>query len=224
MGGNVAGMSSADTSSDSRAARAPAGLPILRSAAAVLLVLCTLPLLSDTLGATLAFDRDAVANDAHWFRLASAYLSHWSVSHWATNMLALALLASIADHPPGLGTMLATAALCSLLLLFAMPDVLHYRGSSPLVAIFLPAAVLALWRRAGPGRPAAVLLAGAYAAKIVIDANAGGVSPFLPAGVRSTWELHLAGLACGALALARRHLSAGDRAGRRVDRETNNAA
>lgn len=159
-----------------------------------------------TISAALApgwtYERTLVAH-GQWWRLFSGYLTHWSPSHFFLNILTLILLAALAgERQPRAHWVLFGACTCSLVLWYGMPSVVQYRGSSPLVAMFLPAALLALWQRSRSAQVAALLLAGAFAAKIAIDAAGLDALSSLPLGVRSTWELHLAGFASGVASLA----------------------
>jgi len=144
------------------------------------------------------------------WRLLGGHVTHWGDMHLAVNVAALMLFAHLAGpRAPAPGWSLAGMLASSLLMLAAMPDIQVYRGASTLVAIYLPAAVIALWLRGGVARAVAALLAGLYLLRLAADALAQMPSPLLPPGVRSTWELHLLGLAWGAagLALAQRKRS-----------------
>ncbi len=144
------------------------------------------------------------------WRLLGGHWAHWGGMHLAVNVATLLLFAHLAGpRAPSPGWSLAGMLAGSLLMLLAMPDIQVYRGASTLVAIYLPAATLALWLRGGAARALAALLAGIYLLRLAADALALMPSPLLPPGVRSTWEMHLLGLAWGAagLVLAQRRRS-----------------
>lgn len=165
-------------------------------------LMCAIAMLAEWLGADLAFHRSRVA-DGQWWRLFGAYLAHWSLLHFLANVGTLLILGLLAGAlQPRLVWLAAGAATCSVVLWHGMPEIAHYRGSSPLVAMFMPAALLALSRRPRGGKLLASILACAFAARIGFDAAGMIGSPLLPEGVRSTWELHIAGAAAGVAALA----------------------
>jgi len=154
-----------------------------------------------------------LSRDAAWlqpWRLLGGHLTHWNGAHLALNAAGLLLCARLSGaRAPAPGWSLAGMLACSLLMVGAMPDIRVYRGASALVAIYLPSAALGLWLRGGTARVVAALLAGLYLLRLAADALAMMPSPLLPPGVRSTWEMHLLGLAWGSagLVLAQRSRS-----------------
>ena len=138
------------------------------------------------------------------WRLFSAHLVHWRFAHLAGNAGALLLLARLAGpRAPSPAWALAGLLLCSATVVWLLPDLASYRGSSTLVAIYLVPAAATLWAGGGLRRGGATALLVLYVGRLVADAVGHWPSPLLPADVRSTWELHLLGMSWGALGLLR---------------------
>ncbi|MCB1914327.1 MAG: hypothetical protein KDG52_01205 [Rhodocyclaceae bacterium] len=151
---------------------------------------------------TLALDRQTWLQQP--WQLLTGHLVHWNLLHLLGNAFALLLLARLAARrAPSAAWTLAGLLLCSAALLAALPDLHRYRGSSTLVAIYLLPAASALWLRGGHLRAAAAALIAVYLGRQVADGVGAWPSPLLPPDVRSTWELHLLGLAWGGLSLWR---------------------
>ena len=155
------------------------------------------------LGAALQLDRQSWPSQP--WRLITAHLVHWRFAHLAGNACALLLLARLSGtRAPSPEWALSGLLLCSATVLWLLPDLASYRGSSTLVAIYLVPAVATLWARGGLRRGVAAALLALYASRLLADASGHWPSPLLPADVRSTWELHLLGMGWGALGLLRR--------------------
>ncbi|MCB1886409.1 MAG: rhomboid family intramembrane serine protease [Rhodocyclaceae bacterium] len=148
----------------------------------------------------LQYERTQVASEG--WRLPASLLTHWNIDHALANAAGLVLLAGLApERHGGPAAVLAAAIGCPLLLHFGLPDLMSYRGASPLVAAALPAALATLWGRGRTGRGISLLLAAGVTLSLLLQAG-GMPSPWLPVGIRPTWELHLAGAILGAVVVA----------------------
>ncbi|HRH74541.1 MAG TPA: rhomboid family intramembrane serine protease [Zoogloea sp.] len=142
-------------------------------------------------GESMQFDRDAIAAGEIW-RLWTGQLCHWSLLHLLGNLAAVAAFAVIAGTPllRWLALLPLAAPLLSLVLLSLMPALQIYRGFSGLVAMLVVGVAM-------DGGLIGRVVALAWGARLVFDAIAGTPSPFLPEGITTTWQAHLAGLLLG---------------------------
>jgi rhomboid family GlyGly-CTERM serine protease len=169
-----------------------------------LLALCLLPLLlPEAATASLEYRRDAILAGEVW-RLWSGQCVHYSTAHAALNGLACLILATGLRFS-GQGCSLlpriaVIAPLLTLTLLFAVPEMAIYRGASGLSMALLAATWLAVWRRQARWRPWLLVLALALILKLMADALGLIIFPAsLPAEIKVSWQIHLAGLAYGVL-------------------------
>lgn len=142
-------------------------------------------------GESMQFDRDAIAAGEIW-RLWTGQLCHWSLLHLLGNLAAVAAFAVIAGSPllRWLALLPLAAPLLSLVLLSLVPALQIYRGFSGLVAMLVVGVAM-------DGGLIGRVVALAWGAKLAFDAIAGTPSPFLPEGITTTWQAHLAGLLLG---------------------------
>ena len=147
-------------------------------------------------GESMQFDRDAIAGGEIW-RLWTGQLCHWSLLHLLGNLAAVGAFAVIAGKPllRWLALLPVAAPLLSLVLLSLMPGLQIYRGLSGLVAMLVVGVAM-------DGGLIGRVLALAWGAKLAFDAIAGTPSPFLPEGIATTWQAHLAGFLLGLSAWA----------------------
>lgn len=147
----------------------------------------------------LAYRRTAVL-EGDWLRLIGAHFSHWSVPHLAANLIMLALVVALcARHPPKLRWPVTALAACSATLVGLVPAIEQYRGASGLIAVYVPYVLAELWYGPRHGRAVALALVTGYLGRLALDAGGLMPSPVLPPGVRSVWEVHLAGFSVGVL-------------------------
>lgn len=167
-----------------------------------LLAVCLLPLLlPDSATHLLEYQRGAVASGELW-RLWSGHLVHYSATHAGLDGSACLVLA-VGLHQAGDGRRLlyrlaCIAPLLSLALFIAAPEMQYYRGASGLVMAMLAAVWLMLWRAQRGWRVVLFPLAAALLIKLAADALFPDQTvSSLPAGIRSAWQIHLAGLIGG---------------------------
>ena len=151
----------------------------------------------------LAFNRQGILGGEVW-RLWTGHLVHYSTGHAALDIVALLVLAGLAEREAGVRAVAALLAvampLISLCLLLAAPDMLLYKGASALATLFGVACGALLWRREPRLRAGLALLGCMALAKTVCDAA--GLLPglsSLPDGVLVAWQAHVVG---GCIALA----------------------
>ena len=147
-------------------------------------------------GESMQLDRDAIAGGEIW-RLWTGQFCHWSLLHLLGNLAAVGAFAMIAGKPllRWLALLPVAAPLLSLVLLSLMPELQIYRGLSGLVAMLVVGVAM-------DGGLIGRVLALAWGAKLAFDAIAGTPSPFLPEGIATTWQAHLAGFLLGLAAWA----------------------
>jgi rhomboid family GlyGly-CTERM serine protease len=169
-----------------------------------LFALCLLPLLLSEAGVTgLEYRRDAILAGEVW-RLWSGHLVHYSATHAVLDGLACLILASglqrVGDAKGLLLRLTVIAPVISLVLLLCVPEMAVYRGASGLAMALAAALGLALWRTRPGWRMVFALGALVLSARLAADALGLVTIPSsLPAGIRSAWQAHAAGLACGLL-------------------------
>lgn len=167
-----------------------------------LLAVCLLPLLlPDSATTLLEYQRNAIASGQLW-RLWTGHLVHYSAAHAGLDGLACLVLA-VGLQQVEYGRVLALRLACiapllSLAIFVAAPEMQYYRGASGLVMAMLAAVWLTLWRAQRGWRVVLFLLAAALLIKLAADAlyPAQTISS-LPAGIKSAWQVHLAGLIGG---------------------------
>jgi rhomboid family GlyGly-CTERM serine protease len=137
-----------------------------------------------------------------WWRLWSAHLAHYSLSHAMMNALVLWVAGGIVEIRMGsrwLATrLLIGAPLISLVLLLCSPDLLEYRGLSALGVCLTVVAIICVARESPKFHVAIAVLAVALAAKLLGDSqgislNLGG----LPEDVVVDWRAHVVGALAG---------------------------
>jgi rhomboid family GlyGly-CTERM serine protease len=180
-----------------------AGVPERLYAAAGLALACLLlACLPESAAAALDWERGAIFA-GQWWRLWTGHLVHFGLQHALFDAIVLYAGASLLEREIGtprlLRQLLLAAPLISLAL-FAVPDLITYRGASALAATVALAAGIALWPRAGRWRLA--LLAGGLACAASTAAQAFGAGwsgAGLPGGVVVAWQAHVFGAACALL-------------------------
>ncbi|MBI1396056.1 MAG: rhombosortase [Betaproteobacteria bacterium] len=162
-----------------------------------LLIACgALAFAPDSVIESLSWDRLALMHGEVW-RLWTGHVIHFSSTHAATDIFALAIVGAIAERELGSRAirilLLAGAPLISLALVVTAPGLAEYRGASAIAALLGTAAGLQLWRRA----PAARVLLGCITllaiAKTALDFTGHLThASSLPAGIHVAWQAHLA--------------------------------
>lgn len=176
---------------------------VARVAAGVALACVGLALCPPAVNAWLAFDRQAILAGQIW-RLWSAHLVHFSVSHALADALVFFLLAALAERQIGarrLGVCIALGApLISAGLLLTAPNLAYYRGASGFAATVAVLAGALLWRAQPARRGVLLLLAAIFLIKMACEAFgvASGLAN-LPPDVVVAWQAHGLGAAWGGL-------------------------
>jgi rhomboid family GlyGly-CTERM serine protease len=149
----------------------------------------------------LAFDRHAILH-GEWWRLWSAHLVHFSMTHAlidAATLFAIGLLAELEFGSRRIASLLfAGACLISSGLLFASPALLEYRGASAIAVMLAVAVGISRWRSQTSTRVILGILMGCLIAKIGFDAiGMSATLTDLPDHVRVAWQAHLLGAVLG---------------------------
>jgi rhomboid family GlyGly-CTERM serine protease len=170
---------------------------IPRSALLLGIVLVALALMPEGVGASLAFDRLALADGQVW-RLWTAHLVHFPGWHAPIDIAALCIVAGVAERLLGARrcwvAFVLGAPLISLGLFLLVPEMAEYRGSSAIAYLLCAAIALALWRSQPGQRPLIVLVGMVVGIKLLLDAFAPAAIPSsLPMEVRVAWQAHVLG-------------------------------
>ena len=145
----------------------------------------------------LVYDR-ALVDAGEWWRLVTAHLVHFGWAHFGWDACAIVAGGALAerDDRRAFGVLLAGAALLAGVTVHVLsPELARYAGLSALAYAALAFAALAKARDDAALRPVWLLLLGALAAKLVVDAARG--APMLWDGrddVRVAGTAHLAGV------------------------------
>jgi rhomboid family GlyGly-CTERM serine protease len=170
---------------------------IPRSALLLGIVLVALALMPEAVGASLAFDRLALADGQVW-RLWTAHFVHFPGWHAPIDIAALCMVAGVAERLLGARrcwvALVLGAPLISLALFWLVPEMAEYRGSSAIAYLLCAATALALWRSQPEQRPLIALIGIVVGIKLLLDAIAPTAIPSsLPMDVRVAWQAHLLG-------------------------------
>ena len=150
---------------------------------------------------TLALDGINVVQ-GEWWRLWSAHLTHYSMSHAAVNALVLFFAGGIVEIRMGtrwLATrLLVVAPLLSIALLLWSPDLVEYRGLSAVCVCLTVVAMISVARDSHQAFAVIALLAIALLLKLIGDAQGASMDlANLPQGVILDWRSHVLGALAG---------------------------
>lgn len=173
------------------------------AACAACLLLAIAP---EMLGASLAYDRHALADGELW-RLWTAHLVHYSFAQAAADVVVLLACGALAERAVGslriLWLLLLAAPLISLGLFVLAPSMAEYRGASGLATACAVLAAALLWQMGAWWRLGTAAAASAFAARTLLEAlSLPLTSATLPDGVVVAWQAHLLGALAGAVAIA----------------------
>lgn len=167
----------------------------------------------ESVGAWLAFDRQALSSGEIW-RLWTGHLVHFSAAHATTDLAALFAAAAIAEHEIGARrtafVLIVGAPLISLGLALLLPELAIYRGSSALSVLLGGIGGAMIWHRASRLRPVLACIGTVVITKIILDAA--GWLPELssvPDGVRVAWQAHAMAAILAAVYVALSRFAAG---------------
>jgi rhomboid family GlyGly-CTERM serine protease len=155
----------------------------------------------ESLQQTFAFERETIEQGQFW-RLWSAHLVHFSVQHALIDAAAFFIAGMIVEKKMGVHwvawVLVVIAPTISLGLRLWSPDLMHYRGMSGLATAMIVVAMISIARNNSASRGVILLLAIAFAFKLVGEAF--GVShglTGLDAGVVVEWHAHVLGAMTG---------------------------
>jgi membrane associated rhomboid family serine protease len=153
------------------------------------------------LGDALAFSATRVS-EGQWWRLLTAFLSHWGPAHALANLAGLIALCALVTYREGARELvliltLSLIAQLPCLLWFSLDgQAIEYRGASGFVYSLGAFAWLQAWQ-AGRWRLPLALIALLAILRLAFDLSGLHASPLLPAGIASCGPVHWTGIAAG---------------------------
>lgn len=157
--------------------------------------------LPEGLGELMSYNRQAILA-GEWWRLWSGHFAHFTLMHAWTNCALLFLLTvalgRIGSWRLVLGLFVIGPFAISLALMILVPEMVSYRGTSALAALFLTVCAGHVFERA---RGMSVFFLGmlliVWSAKLFLEVRDGTSFSNLPTGVHAAWQAHIAGILMG---------------------------
>jgi len=151
----------------------------------------------------LEFDRAAPSHGYFW-RAATAQLVHWSVGMAAIDLAVVAIAGAcleLRSRRIACWTLALAVVLVGLTVLYAIPSLERYRGSSGIAAAVVAALLVDVVRRerSPVRRVLAVAIGAAFVAKFAWELATGSAVPIghLPPGIAVAPQVHVAGAIAG---------------------------